>query len=68
MCKRVLCALVFHRQGVYFLITILSTKNFLSITIPSLSQKEKHMANFKALKGEGHWPTLLAAFLYFDFS
>ena len=26
------------------------------------------MANFKALKGEGHWPTLLAAFLYFDFS
>jgi MFS transporter, NNP family, nitrate/nitrite transporter len=23
---------------------------------------------FKALKGEGHWPTLLAAFLYFDFS
>jgi len=26
------------------------------------------MANFKALKGQGHWPTLLAAFLYFDFS
>ena len=26
------------------------------------------MAGFKALKGEGHWPTLLAAFLYFDFS
>ena len=26
------------------------------------------MANFKALKGEGHFPTLLAAFLYFDFS
>ncbi len=26
------------------------------------------MANFKALKGEGHWPTLMAAFLYFDFS
>jgi len=26
------------------------------------------LANFKALKGEGHWPTLLAAFLYFDFS
>ncbi len=26
------------------------------------------MANLKALKGEGHWPTLLAAFLYFDFS
>ena len=27
-----------------------------------------YMAGFKALKGEGHWPTLLAAFLYFDFS
>lgn len=26
------------------------------------------MADLKALKGEGHWPTLLAAFLYFDFS
>lgn len=26
------------------------------------------MAGFKVLKGEGHWPTLLAAFLYFDFS
>jgi len=26
------------------------------------------MANFKALKGQGHWPTLLSAFLYFDFS
>jgi NNP family nitrate/nitrite transporter-like MFS transporter len=26
------------------------------------------MAGFKALRGEGHWPTLLAAFLYFDFS
>ncbi len=26
------------------------------------------MAAFKALKGQGHWPTLLAAFLYFDFS
>ena len=26
------------------------------------------MAGFKALKGEGHWPTLLASFLYFDFS
>ncbi len=26
------------------------------------------MANFKALKGEGHFPTLIAAFLYFDFS
>lgn len=26
------------------------------------------MANLKALKGEGHWPTLLASFLYFDFS
>jgi len=26
------------------------------------------MANFKALKGQGDWPTLLAAFLYFDFS
>ena len=26
------------------------------------------MAGFKALKGQGHWPTLLAAFLYFDFS
>ena len=26
------------------------------------------MASFKALKGQGHWPTLLAAFLYFDFS
>jgi len=23
---------------------------------------------FKALKGQGHWPTLFAAFLYFDFS
>ena len=23
---------------------------------------------FKALKGKGHTPTLLAAFLYFDFS
>jgi NNP family nitrate/nitrite transporter-like MFS transporter len=23
---------------------------------------------FKALKGQGHWPTLLASFLYFDFS
>ena len=22
----------------------------------------------KELKGQGHWPTLLAAFLYFDFS
>ncbi len=28
----------------------------------------EYMANLKALKGEGHWPTLLAAFLYFDFS
>jgi NNP family nitrate/nitrite transporter-like MFS transporter len=26
------------------------------------------VAAFKALKGQGHWPTLLAAFLYFDFS
>lgn len=26
------------------------------------------MAGFSALKGQGHWPTLLAAFLYFDFS
>lgn len=26
------------------------------------------MAGFKALRGQGHWPTLLAAFLYFDFS
>ncbi len=26
------------------------------------------MASIKALKGQGHWPTLLAAFLYFDFS
>ena len=26
------------------------------------------MASFKALRGEGHFPTLLAAFLYFDFS
>ena len=26
------------------------------------------MANFKALKGQGHAPTLFAAFLYFDFS
>ncbi len=26
------------------------------------------MASLKALKGQGHWPTLLAAFLYFDFS
>ncbi len=26
------------------------------------------MAGFKALKGQGHWPTLMAAFLYFDFS
>ncbi len=26
------------------------------------------MAGFKALKGQGHWPTLFAAFLYFDFS
>ena len=26
------------------------------------------MASFKALKGQGHWPTLFAAFLYFDFS
>ncbi len=26
------------------------------------------MAGFKDLKGQGHWPTLLAAFLYFDFS
>ncbi len=26
------------------------------------------MGAFKALKGQGHWPTLLAAFLYFDFS
>lgn len=24
--------------------------------------------SFKELKGQGHWPTLLAAFLYFDFS
>ncbi len=30
--------------------------------------EENTMAGFKALKGEGHWPTLLAAFLYFDFS
>ena len=26
------------------------------------------MAGFKELKGQGHFPTLLAAFLYFDFS
>ena len=26
------------------------------------------MAGFKELKGQGHWPTLMAAFLYFDFS
>lgn len=26
------------------------------------------MAGFKELKGQGHWSTLLAAFLYFDFS
>ena len=26
------------------------------------------MANFKALKGEGHFPTLFMAFLYFDMS
>ena len=26
------------------------------------------MAGFKALKGQGHWPTLFASFLYFDFS
>ncbi len=26
------------------------------------------MAGFSALRGQGHWPTLLAAFLYFDFS
>ncbi|MFA5461842.1 MAG: MFS transporter [Sulfurimonas sp.] len=26
------------------------------------------MAGFGALRGQGHWPTLLAAFLYFDFS
>lgn len=26
------------------------------------------MAGLKALKGEGDWKTLLAAFLYFDFS
>ncbi len=26
------------------------------------------MAGIKDLKGQGHWPTLLAAFLYFDFS
>ncbi len=26
------------------------------------------MASFKELKGQGHFPTLLAAFLYFDFS
>ena len=26
------------------------------------------MGALKALKGQGHWPTLLAAFLYFDFS
>ena len=25
-------------------------------------------SGFKALKGQGHWPTLLASFLYFDFS
>ncbi len=25
-------------------------------------------SGFKALKGQGHWPTLFAAFLYFDFS
>ena len=24
--------------------------------------------SLKELKGQGHWPTLLAAFLYFDFS
>ncbi len=26
------------------------------------------MAGIRDLKGQGHWPTLLAAFLYFDFS
>jgi len=26
------------------------------------------MAGFSTLRGQGHWPTLLAAFLYFDFS
>lgn len=26
------------------------------------------MTGFSALRGQGHWPTLLAAFLYFDFS
>ena len=26
------------------------------------------MANFKALKGQGHFPTLFMAFLYFDMS
>jgi NNP family nitrate/nitrite transporter-like MFS transporter len=26
------------------------------------------MAGIKDLKSNGHWPTLLAAFLYFDFS
>lgn len=26
------------------------------------------MAGFSALRGQGHWPTLLATFLYFDFS
>lgn len=26
------------------------------------------MAGLKSLKGQGHWPTLLASFLYFDFS
>lgn len=26
------------------------------------------MAGFGTLRGQGHWPTLLAAFLYFDFS
>ncbi|WP_345991505.1 MFS transporter [Sulfurimonas sp. HSL-1716] len=26
------------------------------------------MAGIRALKGQGHWPTLMAAFLYFDFS
>src|SRR6266436_1703400 len=28
----------------------------------------KNHVNFTALKRSGHWPTLLAAFLYFDFS
>src|SRR5256885_16851518 len=31
-------------------------------------QKPTHILKLSAIKNSGHWPTLLTAFLYFDFS